>query len=115
MRQSTINKCPKFRVSLFCYLQESDTNASKEVVNDKMIDNTLQKLRRLLDLGDEDMDPIDAEIAAQIDLPNHDLFDKLIDPVSKVLEMVSTELVKIVPVSKFHCITIFSRLRCSTP
>lgn len=81
IKQSIIYKCPKFRVSLLCHLQE----------NDKKIDETLKKIRHLLDLKNEDMDPIDAQIEGST---YEDLFDKLIDPGSKVLEMVSKEIVK---------------------
>lgn len=52
--------------------------------NDKKIDETLKKIRHLLDLKNEDMDPIDAQIEGST---YEDLFDKLIDPGSKVLEM----------------------------
>ena len=68
-------------MSLLCHLQE----------NDKKIDETLKKIRHLLDLKNEDMDPIDAQIEGST---YDDLFDKLIDPGSKVLEMVSKEIVK---------------------
>ena len=84
IKQSTINSCPKFRVSLLCHLQESD----------ETIDKTLKRVRHLFYLTNEDMDPIDAQIE---DLPNHDLFEKLIDPGSKVLEVVSREVVKKCP------------------
>ena len=56
-----------------------------------MIDETLKKVRHLYDLTNEDMDPIDAQIG---DLTNHDFFEELIDPGSKLLEMVSREVDK---------------------
>ena len=77
-------------MSLLCHLQESGKNTTK-VVTDEMIDETLKKVRHLYDLTNEDMDPIDAQIG---DLTNHDFFEELIDPGSKLLEMVSREVDK---------------------
>lgn len=60
-------------------------------VTDEMIDDTLKKVRNMGGLTNEDMDPTDTQIE---DLPNHELFNKLIDPGSKLLEMVSREMIK---------------------
>ena len=78
-------------MSLLCHLQESGKNTIKVAVTDEMIDETLKKVRHLYDLTNEDMDPIDAQIG---DLTNHDFFEELIDPGSKLLEMVSREVDK---------------------
>ena len=88
MKQSTVNKYPKF-VYLPFHLQESSIKTVE--VTDEMIDDTLKKVRNMGGLTNEDMDPTDTQIE---DLPNHELFDKLIDPGSKLLEMVSREMIK---------------------
>ena len=88
MKQSTVNKYPKFVYLLF-HLQESSIKTVE--VTDEMIDDTLKKVRNMGGLTNEDMDPTDTQIE---DLPNHELFDKLIDPGSKLLEMVSREMIK---------------------
>ena len=75
---------------MLCHLQESGKNTIV-VVTDEMIDETLKKVRHLYDLTNEDMDPIDAQIG---DLTNYDFFEELIDPGSKLLEMVSREVDK---------------------
>ena len=90
MKQSTVNKYPKF-VSLLFHLQESGRKAEKVEVTDEMIDDTLKEVRNMCGLTNEDMDPTDIQIE---DLPNRELFDKLIDPGSKLLEMVSREMIK---------------------
>lgn len=69
-------------MSFLYHLQKSGTK--RPVVTDRCIDETLRKVGYLGGLTDEQMILSDAEIN---DLPNHDLFDKLIDPGSKLLEM----------------------------
>ena len=85
---------------MLCHLQMSNIEGKSPEITDDLIDEILKIVGEWGGLTEEEMI---LTVAQMKDLPKRDLFEKLIDPGSKLLEMVSRGEVKIIHYTPANC------------